>query len=128
VRFTEQEFAALVAGRQVKRNKYGAKPEVREGVRHDSKGEADWADGLRDRERRGEIFGLVLDKERLRYPLVVNGVLIAVYTADGRWTDDKGALHVADFKSEPTRKRRDYQLVRKLMLACHGIRIEEHSR
>jgi hypothetical protein len=128
VRLTEQEFAALVAGRQVKRNKYGAKPETREGVRHDSKGEADWADGLRDRERRGEIFGLVLDKERLRYPLVVHDTLICVYTADARWTDDKGCLHVADFKSEPTRKRRDYQLVRKLFKAITGLQIEEHSR
>jgi hypothetical protein len=125
----EAALAAHLAGRATKANKYNAQPETREGIRHDSKGEADFADGLRERERRGEIHSLVLDKERLRYPLVVNEVLVGTYTADFRYTDGAtGETVVGDYKSGPTAKRPDYRLRRLLMLACHGIRITEVGR
>jgi hypothetical protein len=125
----DKALAAFLAGKDAaRRNKYGAKPETRDGIRHDSKAEANFADELREQERRGEIHDLVLDKDRLRYPLVVEGVMIGCFTADFRYTTKAGQVIVGDVKSAPTAKRPDYRMRRLLMLAIHKIAILEVVR
>jgi hypothetical protein len=61
------------------------------------------------------------------YPLVVNGELVYTYTADFRYSIIRGGsgLVVDDVKSEGTRKKDSWRLVRKLFKALYGIEITE---
>lgn len=57
------------------------------------------------------------------YPLVVNGVPIAIYVADFSYTETAtGSEVVEDVKGVRTAL---YRIKRKLMLALHGITIQE---
>jgi hypothetical protein len=69
-----------------------------------------------------EQAGAISDLERqVPYELSVNGQRICRYVADFRFTRD-GQVVVVDAKGVRTR---DYVLKSKLMLAIHGIAIEE---
>lgn len=83
-----------------------------------SKGEARRAEQLKLMLRAGAISDLA---EQVKYPLTVNGELIANYIADFEYTQD-GRRVTEDFKGVRTR---DYRLKRKLMKAIHGIEILE---
>ncbi len=73
--------------------------------------------------RAGEITDLVVHPV---YEINVNGVKIAKYTADFRYRAIKtDTVVVEDVKSTPTRKKRDYRLIVKLMWAVHHIHIIE---
>lgn len=107
-----------------KRQKFNAQPVVVDGERWASKGEYDrWCELLLA-EQAGAITEL---RRQVRFDFNMNGVHIGSYTADAVYREtDTGQLVVEDHKSEPT-KTRDYKLRKKLMLACHGIAIREHT-
>ena len=101
------------------RRKYGNVPTETDGIRFASKREAErWAT-LRLKERLGEIRHLA---RQIRYPLVVAGQPIAVYVADFVYELPDGRQVVEDAKGF---RLREYVLKRRLMLACHGIEIQE---
>ena len=103
------------------RNKFGAIKTTVEGVTFDSKREARRWQELKLLERAGEISRL---ERQVKFPLTVEGHLIANYTADFQyWTASPKARVVEDVKSAPTAKKRDFVLVRKLMRAIHNVEI-----
>ena len=106
-------------------NKYKAQPTTVDGIKFDSKREAERYGELKLLERAGEIRDLV---PHPRFALVVNGFHICLYTADFAYTDSgtgRGPYVVEDVKSPATARRADYVLRKKLMAAIHGIEIRE---
>lgn len=104
-----------------RRNKFGAIKVKLDGHVFDSKREAARYSELKLLRKAGEISELEVHPQ---FTLWVKGVLIANYKADFSYRDLLGQGHVEDVKSEPTAKRRDFLLIRKLMRACHGIEVE----
>lgn len=105
-------------------NKYGAIKVELDGYTFDSRAEARRYFVLKARQERGEISGLQVHPS---WPLEVNGVKLGRYSGDFvYWDNERGASVVEDVKSKPTRTR-DYVLRRKLMLALHGVTVEEVS-
>ena len=103
-------------------NKYGARKTVVDGIRFDSKHEAEvWCE-LKLMER----VGIIRDLERqVKYELVPrNEFFRAVhYIADFRYYDcETGKTIVMDAKGMKTK---EYQLKKKLMYAVHKILIKE---
>lgn len=93
---------------------------VRSGGRA-SKRENKRAQDLRLLEKLGEISDL---EEQVKYELIPKqeGERAVTYTADFRYRDKEGKLHVEDSKGFKTQQ---YILRRKMMLYFHEIRIEE---
>jgi len=107
-----------------KMSKYrNVKVEV-DNIRFDSKAEAERYWDLKQLERAGEISDLELQPA---YPLLVQGVKIAVYKADFRYVDGEGEIVVEDVKSEAT-KTPVYRLKKKHIKAQYGIDIVEITR
>lgn len=118
-----------------KPSKYRAVPVVVDGIRFASKKEARRWGELKIFEKAGKIWSL---ERQVRYRCEVNGTLICTYVADFRycrvpsshslpaskfWASGYPAyLVVEDVKGFRTR---EYQMKRKLMLACYGITITE---
>jgi len=93
------------------RNKYNAKKQIYKGIKFDSKKEL----------RRYLYLEILLAKKHIHsleihpvFPLMVNGVKIGRYTADFRYTTNKGEIIVEDVKSKIT-KTRDYILRKKIL-------------
>lgn len=63
-------------------------------------------------------------RRQVRFPLVVNGVLVCVYVADFVYIE-AGRRVIEDVKSAFTRKLPVYRLKKKLMRAVWGIDIRE---
>ena len=102
-----------------KRNKFGAVATVVDGIRFDSKREAQYWGTLRMRERLGEIKDL---QRQVKFGLTVNGQHVADYKADFTYFDvARECRIVADVKGHETP---EFKLKSKLMKACHGITIE----
>ena len=105
-----------------KKNKYNAKKVKFDGYTFDSRAEYRHYLLLIKRQNDGEIIDLVVHP---KFNIVINKVKIASYTADFQYTDLKLKPHpnrvVVDVKSPPTAKKRDFVLVKKLMLAVFGI-------
>jgi hypothetical protein len=102
-------------------NKYNAIKTYVGSERFDSKREARRWQELKLLERAGEISRL---ERQVKFPLTVEGQLIANYTADFQYyTASPRARVVEDVKSAPTAKKRDFVLVRKLMRAIHNVEI-----
>lgn len=113
----EAEEAAdkIVGG--AKRSKYGNTKVEIDGFKFDSKREAArWVE-LRTMWRAGVITEL---ERQVPYRLEVNGVLIATYKADFRYRAQM--VVVEDSKGVATAV---YRLKKKLMFACHGVKIKE---
>lgn len=120
-RFAQREKTRqLIAELSKPKNKYRAKKTIVDGETFDSKREAFIYHEFKMMERAGMIRKL---RRQPKYSLVVNDIEVATYKPDFDYYE-KGALHVVDVKSEPTAKKRDFVLVRKLMRACHGIEVE----
>lgn len=135
--WTRHVAGALVAPR----SKYGAHPQVIDGIRFDSTKEASRYRELRILEHAGQIRDLEIHP---RFPIDVvtlwrEGrwtwattrteapaiVPCGVYTADFRYHDvTTGAVVVEDVKSGPT-KTTAYRLRKRLVEAIHGIQITE---
>lgn len=104
-----------------KRNKYNARKVELDGYVFDSQREAQVYGELKLRQKAGEINRLDVHP---KYELTVNGVEVATYKPDFRYWPTNGAVKIVDVKSQPTAKKRDFILIRKLMRACHGIDVE----
>lgn len=103
--------------------KYRNIPTVVDGIRFDSSKEAKHYRDLLARQSVGEIADLVLQP---KFKLVVDGELIATYTADFQYVEvATGLLVVEDVKSVATRRERAYRIIRKLMKALYKITIVE---
>ena len=110
-------------------NKYGAQKTVINGIKFDSKHEAERYIYLMYLERIKEITDLQLQR---KYVLVgpqknEKGKIIekpVIYVADFVYTDENGNTVVEDAKSPATRTPA-YVIKRKLMLSIYGIRIKE---
>lgn len=103
-------------------NKFLNKPTTIDGITFDSATEARRYQELKQLEKYGEIFEL---ERQPRFPIEVNGHKITRYTADFRYRDKDGVVHVEDVKSPRTAQDRAYIIRRKLLFACHGITVEE---
>ncbi len=101
-----------------KPNKFHAKQIVVEGITFHSKREATRYGELRVLERAGKIVGLDM---QVKYPLVVNGHLIANYFADFTYSEN-GKFILEDSKGFATK---EYKLKKKLLKAIWGYEIRE---
>lgn len=103
----------------MRRNKFGARKTVLDGLTFDSKLEARRWSELRMLERAGEIVGL---QRQVPFDLAVNGHLVCRYIADFCFTaTSTGERIVEDVKGVMTP---EFRLKAKLMEACHGIVIQ----
>lgn len=102
------------------RTKYRAIPTVIDGVRFASKREARRYQNLRLLERAGVIRDLELQPV---FPLVVNGVKVATYSADFRYTDSQtGEVITEDCKGY---RHREWKRTKKIVEALYPITILE---
>lgn len=99
-------------------HKYGAKATTVDGHRFASQAEARRYGELKLLEKAGEITNLELQP---KYPLLVNGVVIAHYVGDFRY-HVKGLPVVEDVKGVKTPL---YRLKKKMLRAQYGIEIAE---
>lgn len=121
-------------------NKYAAIKVSNADGQFDSKHESRMAAELLRLQAGGYIKDVETDKRKFRFALTVNDTWIAQYTADASFVAVKeielnthdgvrrlvpGERYICDGKSQPTRKKRDYLLVKNLMFAIHGIKILE---
>jgi hypothetical protein len=104
--------------KKVRRQKYGNKKCVVDGITFDSIREANHYKLLKLRESVGSISDLNL---QVRFPLIVNSILIAAYVCDFVYVEN-GRRVVVDVKGIKTRI---YSVKRKLMMAVHGIEVQE---
>lgn len=102
-----------------RRSKYNSRRVEKHGVLFHSKREAGRYDQLLLMEKQKLIYDL---KRQVKYRLEVNGVLICTYSADFVYTLPDGREVVEDVKGYRTP---EYRLKAKLMLACHGITVQE---
>lgn len=101
-------------------SKYHATPVWQDGYRFDSQAEARRYGQLHLLEKAGIVTNITVHK---RYPLEVNGRLVATYEADFVYYRPEQAKWVTeDVKGVRTQV---YKLKRRLMLACYGIEIQE---
>lgn len=89
-----------------------------DGLKFDSKGEAEQWQTLKLRERAGEIHSL---ERQVKYPLSCGGKLICHYIADFTYSE-QGKLVVLDFKSEASMTYA-FELKAKLFEANYGFPI-----
>lgn len=105
--------------RDKRRSKYNAQRTEVDGITFDSKKEAARWEELQLMLRAGEITEL---RRQVAFGLTVNGELVGTYKADFVYRDKRGKRVVEDVKGLRTDV---YLLKRRLMLACHGIEIQE---
>ena len=118
VRLSSQEYRAQTS--KPKRNKYGAKRTVIDGVLFDSKAEATYYTALKMREKAGEVSAVEL--QRPFSLLGPKGELICTYKADFCFWDHKAdRFRVVDVKGVETSV---FKLKRKMMRILLGIEVE----
>lgn len=104
------------------KSKYGSEWTVVDGIKFQSKKEANEYVILKGRLIAGEIKDF---KRQVTYSLEVNGVLICKYIADFVVYNWDGTWEVKDVKSDFTKKLPIYRMKKALMEAIHGIKIKE---
>lgn len=102
-----------------KKNKYNAQRTVYRGRTYDSKAEARYAAKLDLLVKAGHVKRWWPQE---LYHFEVNGVLVGKYRADFVVEFTDGHFETHDVKGKPDRR---WPLVKKLMLACHGIEVME---
>ena len=103
-----------------RRNKYNAKKTIVDGIKFDSKMEAERYAELKLMQKAGEIRNLEVHP---RYPMFIGGQHICFYEADfGYRKKFSDPIHVEDVKGVRTAL---FILKKKLMLAIHGILVKE---
>lgn len=106
--------------REKRKEKYGRKKTIVDGIEFDSKKEADRYVQLLLMERGGEISGLVVHPA---FELEINHVKICGYVADFKYFDESSCKEIVeDTKGYRTRA---YRIKKKLMLALRGIDVRE---
>jgi hypothetical protein len=104
-----------------KPSKYKNQKQIVDGIEFDSKREAvEWF-AHRVLERAGQIRDL---RRQVEYRCLVNGVYILSYFSDFEYDDLTGRRHVVDIKSDSTEQNPVFIIKRKLVWACHKIKIE----
>ena len=108
------------------RNKFNAVPREIDGIKFDSQREARLYLECKARQQAGEITGL---RTHVRFSLFdpggkCRGEHIGTYRCDFLWFEGAQMI-VADAKSEPTRKQRDWPRTKSLMKMCWGIEVKE---
>ena len=119
-RMSAAEFRAIQkAGQPERPSKYHNKKTTVDGIKFDSKREAQFYSSLKQLERAGQVSQIELQK---RYPLAVNGHAVCSYFADFAFHDAiQDRYRVVDIKGVVTK---DFSIKRKLMRAIHGIEVE----
>ena len=119
-RMTAEEFRAIQKADQSERpSKYRNRKTVVDGIKFDSKREAQFYSSLKQLECAGQVSQIELQK---RYPLAVNGETVCTYLADFAFHDAiQNRYRVVDVKGVVTK---DFSIKRKLMRAIHGIEVE----
>ena len=105
----------------MKPSKFLNKKVVVDGIKFDSRKEADYYGTLKMRKMAGEIRDF---KMQVPFRMEVNGELICKYIADFV-VEYANGTQVIDIKSDFTRKNPVYRIKNKLMKAIHGITIIE---
>lgn len=113
------EYNARYSGKQAKPSKYKNVKTTVDGIEFDSRKEALRYAELKLHEAAGNITDLVLQP---RFPVYVNGKKICTYVGDFAYKDRDGNEFIEDVKGVKTPA---YNLKKKLMLAVHGIEIQE---
>jgi hypothetical protein len=122
------EFQAFSESlRTSKKPKYRNVKTLRGGIKFDSMKEADRYTQLKLLERNGEVRNIAL---QVKYRCEVNGVWICTYKADFTYQErvraKNGSVSWVDVVEDVKGYRTPvYRLKKKLMLACHGIKIRE---
>lgn len=109
------------------KNKYHNKKVIIDGIKFDSKKEANRYKELIILQNAGKIKDLTLQKEYVLIPKQ-DGERKCSYIADFVYTDDKGQTIVEDVKAYSKTKKKyittpDFKIKKKLMLWVHGIKI-----
>lgn len=103
-----------------KKHKYQAKPQRIDGHYFPSKAEAERYLVLKEKEAKGLIVNLELQP---KFPLAVNGIVVATYIADFRYVDvESDAVRIEDVKGVLTPV---YRMKKKMMKAQYDIDIIE---
>ncbi|MDX0530767.1 DUF1064 domain-containing protein [Sinorhizobium medicae] len=119
-RMTAEEFRAIREADLIERpSKYRNKKTTVDGVKFDSKREAEFYSSLKQLERAGQVYEVELQKP---YALTVNGQLVCTYKADFAFYDAiQKRNRVVDIKGVATK---DFVIKKKLMRAVFGIDVE----
>lgn len=100
-------------------SKYRNKKTTVDGIKFDSKREAQFYSSLKQLERAGHVYEVELQKP---YALTVNGQLVCTYKADFAFYDAiQNRNRVVDVKGVATK---DFAIKKKLMRAVFGIDVE----
>lgn len=119
LRWTPEQLQAHQGrGTKVARSKYGNKKVTHDGVQFDSVRELRRYQDLVLQQEAGQIFDL---KRQVPFDITINGIHVCTYVADFVFRR-QGKTVVADAKGMRTR---EYITKRKLMMAVHGVEIEE---
>jgi len=102
-------------------NKFGNTKVVVDGIKFDSKKEANRFGNLKLLQKAGEISDLKL---QVKMEIMVKEKKIATYIADFTYTE-RGQYVVEDVKSDFTRKNPVYRLKKKLIEAIYNLKIKE---
>jgi hypothetical protein len=105
-----------------KPRKYRNTPTEVDGLKFDSKREAERYLSLRDDLRAGRISDLEVHP---RFPLVIHGIDTGDYVADFRYLTSDGRPVVEDVKSAATRKLATYRLKKLQVWALYAIEVQE---
>lgn len=116
---TAAEYQARISN-QPKGSKFGNVWTEVDGVKFQSKKEANYYGKLKLRKRAGDIKDF---KRQVSFSLVVNGCLICKYRADFIIYHNDGSREVIDVKSDQTETIYSFTLIKKLMYAIHKIKI-----
>jgi len=124
--WTPEQYQAYYKQEQKKKNqaprlKYGNQPTVIDGIKFDSKKEAQYYGQCKMLKKAGEIVKIEC---HVPFPLIVNGVKICEYEADFVLYYPDGSFMVKDVKSEATEGLAVFRLKKALMLAIHKISVE----
>ena len=92
----------------------------------DSRAEAERAVELAALVRAGKIHSLDFQP---RFDFVVEGVRVGRYTADfSYWDVERGRAVVEDVKPKNGHRTEAYKIRKRLLMACHGVEVEEVAR
>lgn len=124
--WTPEQFSTYYAKKkgsdaQATRLKYGNKHTEVDGIRFDSKKEAEYYGKLKLRVRIGQL--LKFDRQ-VAYQLIVNGQKITEYRADFVLYHPDGTVTVVDVKSEATEGLATFRIKKALMWAILAIKIQ----
>ena len=106
-----------------RRRKYGNIPVVIDGHKFDSKAEARYYVYLKDRAKKGEIYGLELQRP---FALIgPDGTLIATFRADfAFWDQTEDRFRVIDVKGGKATQTDVFRMKKRLMKSLLGIDVE----